>query len=94
MGHPIGGQGAVLKVRHTFSQAYTAVGNGAQFDSTTGHPTIARLGITQDGKPAVSFWSESGGWGGNVCEACWGFRLSCSGTRVGQWVEGLDRFLP
>lgn len=94
MGHPDGGQGAKFSTRHTFRQAYSSVGNGLRFLSTTNKPTTAQLGVTEEGADAIVFYRENGGWGGNVCESCWGFRRSCSDTRIGQWVQGLDQFLP
>ena len=94
MAHPDGGKGGTFQTRHTFSQAYAVVGNGMQFLSTRDHQTTARVGATENGERAIAFYRAKGGWGGNVCESCWGFRLSCVGTRIGQWVEGLDRFLP
>ena len=94
MGHPDGGQGCTFQARHTFAQACAAVGDGIlEFQSTTGRRTTARLGLTDAGQQTIAFRRENGGWGGNVCENCWGFRISCGGTRVGQWAEGLDDFL-
>jgi len=93
MPHPDGGRGNKFKTRYTFKQAYKAVGGGFNFLSTTNKPTTARVGATDDGAQAISFYMENGGRGGNVCQSCWGFRRNCSDTRIGQWVEGLDRSL-
>lgn len=93
MAHPDGGHGNKFKTKHTFEQAYAAVGGGFPFQSTQGKLTEARVGVTGDGTQAISFYMEDGSRGGNVCQACWGFRRSCSDTRIGQWVEGLDQSL-
>ena len=93
MPHPDGGHGNKFKTQHTFKQAYKIVGDGFDFLSTRNKPTRARIGVTDDGAQAISFYMEDGSRGGNVCQSCWGFRRNCSDTRVGQWVEGLDRFL-
>lgn len=93
MGHPEGGQGSKFATRHSFRQAYASIGEGLQFSSTKGNLTTARHGNTESGAPAINFYFDSGERAGNVCEGCWGFRKSCVGTRIGQWVEGLDRFL-
>ena len=95
MPHSDGGQGGTFPTRHTFGQACVAVGvgNGIQFNSTTGRTTTARLGLTESGQQAIAFYREHGEWGGNVCQDCWGFRTSCIGTRIGQWAQALDEFL-
>ena len=93
MGHPDGGHGTRFRTRHTFRQACVIVGKGMQFPSTTKKQTTARVAATEAGERAIAFYRENGGWGGNVCESCWGFRQSCVRTRIGQWVEGLDQFL-
>lgn len=93
MPHPDGGQGNTFPTRHTFAQACAGVGNGIEFNSTTGKKTTARLGLTEHGERAIVFYREHGEWGGNVCVSCWGFRKSCLGTRVGQWAQTLDSFL-
>lgn len=93
MPHLDGGRGAKFKTRYTFECAYKAVGDGFSFLSTKDKPTKARVSVTRDGAQAISFFMEDGNRGGNVCENCWGFRRNCSDTRIGQWVEGLDRSL-
>jgi hypothetical protein len=82
MPHPDGGRGNKFKTR-----------NGFDFLSTKDKPTKARVSVTDDGAQAISFYMEDGSRGGNVCESCWGFRRNCSDTRIGQWVERLNRSL-
>ena len=95
MAHPDGGGGNTFATHHTFEQARQMVGNGFDFLSSTHRPTRARVGMTQDGaRPTIAFAMEDAHGGGNVCQSCWGFRISCSGTRIGQWVEALDQALP
>ena len=93
MPHPDGGRGSKFKTQYTFKQAYKAVGDGFDFLSTKDKPTKACVSATDDGAQAISFYMEDGSRGGNVCESCWGFRRNCSDTRIGQWVEGLNRSL-
>ena len=94
MAHGDGGQGSTFPTKHTFAQARAGIGNVVSFKSNTGKKTTAIPGLTEDGEKAIAFYREHGGWGGNVCGDCWGFRTSCIGTRVGQWAEALDKFLP
>ncbi|MFZ0731063.1 MAG: hypothetical protein WAM79_01940 [Candidatus Sulfotelmatobacter sp.] len=93
MPHPDGGRGSKFKTRSTFKQAYKAVSDGFNFLSTKDKPTKARVSVTRDGAKGISFFMEDGSRGCNVCESCWGFRRNCSDTRIGQWVEGLNRSL-
>ena len=94
MAHPEGGQGNSFPTRHGFEQAHTRVGGGLRFPSTTGEPIIAELSFAADGAThTIVFSNRQGDRVANVCKACWGFRKSCSGTRVGQYVQGLDEFL-
>jgi hypothetical protein len=94
MPHPDGGKKPTFRTRHSFAQALEAVSksnDGAKFLSSTEHSTTARVGATNSGNPAIAF--RQGKYGGNVCQSCWGFTYSCSGTRISQWVRGLDRSL-
>jgi len=94
MPHPDGGKKPKFPTRHTFLQALERVSkrnDGVKFLSSTNHSTMARVGDTDCGKPAIAF--RQGKSGGNVCQSCWGFTYSCSGTRISQWVRGLDRSL-
>ena len=94
MPHSDGGQGNSFPTRHSFEQAHTRVGGGLRFSSTTGEAMIAELSFAADGATnTIVFSSWGGDRAGNVCKACWGFRKSCTGTRIGQYVQGLDEFL-
>jgi hypothetical protein len=94
MAHPDGGKGGTFQTQQTFKEACAGVANRpVQFRSTTGKKTTARLGLTAGGQQTIAFYRQNGGWGGNVCEGCWGFRLSCVGTRIGQWAQALDELL-
>lgn len=95
MPHPKGGIGNSFKVSHTFKQAVAAVaGTGVKFKSTTGESISARPSRAEDGVTETIEFDDQNGRVGNVCEACWGFRQNCSGTWIGQCVEGLDLHLP
>jgi hypothetical protein len=94
MPHSDGGKKPTFETRHSFAQALEAVSkqkDGVKFLSSTIHSTIARLGHTDEGVSLITF--RQGTSGGNVCESCWGFTYSCYGTRISQWVRGLDRSL-
>jgi len=92
--HPDGGQGNYFRTFHTFEQAYAyVVGKGnVEFESTTGERIIARQGQTRGGDSTIVFLGENAVHG-NVCRACWGFRINCAGSRIGQCTEALDRHL-
>jgi hypothetical protein len=96
MPHSNGGQGSPFAVGHTFSQAYSYVGpTGARFTSTTGEHMTATQGVTSDGvTPTIVLTGATGTRHGNVCHACWGFTLNCSGTRIGHAVSPLDASIP
>ena len=92
MPHPDGSKGGVFPARHTFAQTFAAVGRaGMQFVSTTGERITARQGVTRDGATQTIEFDGQHGHIGKVCAACWGFRESCSGTRIGQCTEALDQ---
>jgi hypothetical protein len=95
MGHPDVGRGNFFKTYHSFQQAFDFVGlNGIDFKSTTGERIIASQSYASDSAtPAITFNGENSRHG-NVCAACWGFRQNCSGTRIGQCVEGIDLAMP
>jgi hypothetical protein len=60
--------------------------------STTGQIITATQGWTKDGQtPTIVFKGEINH--GSVCEACWGYRISCSGSRIGQYAEALDQII-
>ncbi len=94
MSHPRGGQGNCFSPVYTFEQVYEYVGHGTvTFISTTGERISARRGKVKGGTtPAIVFEGENSRHG-NVCFACWGYRRNCSGTRIGQCTEGLDRHM-
>jgi len=55
---------------------------------------IAELSFAADKTtPTIVFSNRRRERAGNVSEAFWGFRESCSGTRIGQYVQGRDEFL-
>jgi hypothetical protein len=94
MSHSRGGKGNYFSPVHTFGQVYEYVGYGTvTFISTTGEQISARQGKAKDGTTlAITFEGENS-IHGNVCWACWGYRMNCSGTRIGQCTEGLDRHM-
>lgn len=95
MGHPTGGRGYTCQTVHSFEQAFLYVGsNGVDFNSTTGERIHAIRSLAADGVTrTITFIGEKSRHG-NVCSKCWGFRINCSGTRIGQCVEGLDMSIP
>jgi|ERR1700679_1969449 len=94
MGHPVGGQGNSFSTRYSFEQAQTRVGGGLRFPSSTREEMLAELRFAIDGTThTIAFSNRDGDLIGNVCKACWGFRKSCTGTRIGQYVQGLDEFI-
>ena len=91
MPHPQGGQGNMFQTQHTFDEAYAFVGvNGVEFESTTGEQMRAEQGIAQDGITPTIVLNGERHIHGRVCHACWGYRQSCTGERIGQGVEPLD----
>lgn len=60
-----------------------------QFFSTTQKQVTARQGATRDRITSTIVFEGHG----SVCNACWGFRLSCSGTRIGHCAEALDKVI-
>lgn len=94
MSHPHGGQGNYFSPVHTFEQAHEYVSHGTvTFISTTGERISAKRGKVKDGTiPAIVFEGENSRHG-DVCCECWGYRRNCSGTRIGQCTEGLDRHM-
>ena len=94
MSHPHGGRGNYFRPIHTFQQAREYVSHGTvTFISTTGERISAKLGKVKDVTiPAIVFEGENSRHG-NVCCECWGYRMNCSGTRIGQCTEALDRHM-
>ena len=95
MVHPNGGQGSRFPVNHLFLEAFSFVGKGGvTFRSTTGERIKARQGIAKDRRtPTIVFIGERSKQG-SVCHACWGFRIDCNQSRVGQCAEALDASIP
>jgi hypothetical protein len=94
MSHPRGGRGSYFNPTHSFEQICQYIGHGiVTFASTTGELIRAGQGKTKDGiTPTIVFIGEKSRHG-NVCHACWGYRCNCSGTRIGQCTEALDRHM-
>ena len=98
MPHPDGGRGNYFRMFHTFEQAFAHVGQGTyQFISTTGERIIAKQRLVQGRisqriTPTIEFIGERNRHG-EVCHACWSFRLNCYGVRIGQCTEALDRHI-
>ena len=95
MTHPKGGQGNYFRPNHTFDQALVYISEvEISFISTTGERIIANRGLASDGvTPTIVFKGEKNRHG-NICQACWGFRKNCSGTRIGQCTEAFDNYIP
>ena len=91
--HPNRGSGPTFRTKHAFDMAYAFVGpRGITFQSTPGERITARQGWTKDGQtPTIVFHGKTRH--GSVCVACWGYRISCSGSRIGQCAEALDRII-
>ncbi len=90
MAHPSGGS-KPIDAKHTFAEAYKFVGaTGVAFLSTRNEKIKAHQSIAKDGvTPIIVFVGEHARHGG-ACMKCWGFRLDCSGSRIGQCAEALD----
>ena len=86
MAHGDGGRGNVFPVGVGFAAARRAVGSGLEFQTARPQLVRARQGEsdTTPPLPTISFRDH-----GTVCEHCWGYRVNCSGTRVGHCVEAL-----
>jgi hypothetical protein len=95
MAHPNGSQGNRFNPKHSFVHAYAFVGSrGVKFRSTAGEQICARQGVTRDGAtPAIVFKGERITHG-SACSARWGFRVACSGSRIGQCAEALNEVIP
>ncbi len=91
MAHPHGGSGSRFDAGQTFWQAYTSVGpQGITFLSTTNEEITARQGFAGDKTTATIVFHGQRNRHGSVCEACWGFRVDCNGSRIGQCAQALD----
>lgn len=91
MGHPDGGRGNFFKIYHNFQHAFDYVGSdGIYFKSTNWERIFATQSNALDAVTTTTTFKGENSRHGNVYSACWGFRKNCSGTRIGQCVEGLD----
>lgn len=91
MAHPNGGSGNTFSTNNSFVQAFRYVGpHGVSFKSTTGEQISARHGKTRDGNTDTIVFMGERSKHGSVCEACWGYRIDCNGSRIGQCAEALD----
>ena len=91
MAHPEGGSDSKFDARHAFSEAYAFVGaQGTTYKSTTGEPITAKQGFARDKTTLTIVFQGHRNRHGSVCKACWGFRIDCNGSRVGQCAEALD----
>jgi hypothetical protein len=92
MAHPNGGHGKKFPTKHTFNQAYTHIGiNGIHFKSTTNERIFAVQSFAKDKKTRTIMYYGKHSRHGNVCSACWGYRVSCNKTWIGQCSETLDK---
>jgi hypothetical protein len=91
--HPNGGLGSTFRTRNAFDKSRTFVcPHGVEFRSTTGEKITATQGWTRDGQtPTIVFRGKTRH--GSACIACWGYRLSCNGSRIGQCAEPLDEIV-
>jgi len=75
----------LIKSQHSFARAYSFVGtDGVSFLSTTHECISATQGLAKDGITKTIAFKGRHTVHGNVCSKCWGFRISCTGSRIGQ----------
>ena len=92
MAHPDGKKENPFPINHTFEEVYSHVGKqGITFLSTTGERIFAKRGLARDQKTATIVFLGEKNRHGSACKACWGYRIDCSGSRIGQCAEALDR---
>jgi hypothetical protein len=65
---------------------------GVRFRSSTGEKVTATQGWTKDGYTATIIFGGATPHG-SACVACWGYRRSCSGSRIGEFAKALDRIV-
>jgi hypothetical protein len=58
-----------------------------------GEQILARHGKTRDGNTDTIVFIGERSRHGSVCEACWGYRIDCNGSRIGQCAEALDNLI-
>ena len=92
MGHPNEGKGNTFSIGHSFEEVYEYIGpHGISFISTTGEKIFARRGLTRDKSTATIVFLGEKNRHGSACKACWGNRIDCTGSRIGQCAEALDQ---
>jgi len=92
MGHPNGGKGNTFQIGHSFDEAYEHVWpQGVSFLSTTGEQIYATGSLTRDSTTETIVFMCEQNRHGSACKTSWGFRIDCSGSRIGQWAEALDQ---
>jgi len=91
MPHPNGGSHP-FDAKHSFAKAYGFVGEkGTSFRSNTGEKIKAHQSLAKDRVTPVIVFVGERNTHGRACAKCWGFRLDCGGSRIGQCAEALDR---
>ena len=70
------------------------MGSGVTITSTTGEKIRVRAGTTRDKNTQTLVFQGERNRHGSACSACWGFRVDCSGSRIGQCAEALDQRIP
>lgn len=93
MSHPNGGSGPTFYPEHSFDAAHNFVGKqGVSFRSAAGDQITAKQSWTADRHtPTIVFTGKTRL--GSACVACWGYRRSCKGSRIGQYAEVLDQII-
>ena len=90
MAHPSGGSNP-FDVKHSFAEAYKFVGaKGVAFRSRRNEKIKAHQSTAKDGVTPIIVFVGERHTHGRACEKCWGFRLDCNGSRIGQCAECLD----
>jgi hypothetical protein len=99
MSHPYGGSGPEFYPTHSFDAARNFVGKqGVSFRSTAGKSITAVQSWTDDRQtPTIVFMGKNVFMRkkrlGSTCVACWGYRRSCKGSRIGQYAAVLDQIV-
>lgn len=94
MPHPAGGSGMSFNPRHPFARAYEFVGRkGLAFRSTKQEKIFARQGMAQDRATRTIVFMGERNRHGSTCRQCWGFRVDCNGSWIGQCSEALDQIV-
>jgi hypothetical protein len=94
MPHPAGGSGASFNPRHTFAEAYEFVGRkGLAFRSTMHEKIVARQSMAKDRATHTIVFVGERNPHGSTCRRCWGFRVDCNGSWIGQCAEALDQIV-